>query len=39
MRRFALLLFGLALAAGAVAGASGGENQAKTRWVVTDLGV
>ena len=38
MRRFALLLVGLALLAGVAAGVSGGATQAKTRWVITDLG-
>jgi uncharacterized membrane protein len=38
MRRFALLLAGLALVAGVAATVSGGGTQAKTRWVITDLG-
>lgn len=39
MRRFGLLLLvGLALLAGAAATVSGGATQAKTRWVITDLG-
>ena len=38
MRRFALLVAGLALLAGVAATVSGGGTQAEARWVVTDLG-
>ena len=38
MRRFALLVAGLALLAGVAATVSGGRTQAATRWVITDLG-
>jgi len=38
MRCFALLIAGLALLAGVAAAVSGGATQAKTRWVITDLG-
>jgi len=38
MRRFTLLLAGLALLAGVAAGVSGGGTQAEARWVITDLG-
>ena len=39
MRCFALLIAGLALLAGVAAAVSGGATQAKTRWVITDLGM
>ena len=38
MRRFVLLVAGLALLAGFAATVSGGATQAETRWVITDLG-
>ena len=38
MRRFALLIAGLALLAGVAATLSGGATQAEARWVITDLG-
>ena len=38
MRRFALLVAGLALLAGVAAAVSGGATQAQPRWVITDLG-
>ena len=38
MRRLARLAVGLALLAGVAAALSGGGTQAKTRWVITDLG-
>jgi probable HAF family extracellular repeat protein len=38
MRRFALLVAGLALLAGIAATVSGGGTQAQPRWVITDLG-
>ena len=38
MRRFALLVVGLALFAAIAAAVSGGATQAKLRWVVRDLG-
>ena len=38
MRRFALLVAGLALLAGVAATVSGGGTQAESRWVITDLG-
>ena len=38
MRRFGLLVAGLALLAGVAATVSGGATQAKARWVITDLG-
>jgi probable HAF family extracellular repeat protein len=39
MRRFALLVFGLALLAGIAATVSGGTTCVETRWVITDLGM
>ena len=38
MRRFALLVVGLALLAGVAATVSGGATQAEARWVIRDLG-
>jgi len=38
MRRFTLLIAGLALLAGVVATVSGGATQAEARWIVRDLG-
>jgi len=38
MRRFVLLVAGLALLAGFAASMSGGGTQAEARWVITDLG-
>lgn len=38
MRRFVLLVAGLALVAGVAATVSGGGMQSETRWVITDLG-
>src|SRR4249919_1854436 len=38
MRRFMLLVAGLALLAGVATAVSGGATQAKTHWVITDLG-
>ena len=38
MRRFVLLVAGLALLAGVAATVSGGGTQAEARWVITDLG-
>jgi len=38
MRRFLMLVAGLALLAGVAATVSGGATEAKTRWVITDLG-
>jgi len=38
MRRFVLLVAGLALLAGVAAAVSGGGTQAQARWVITDLG-